>query len=102
MSGEPSNHSTADRLKAVRVRLGITQSAAAKACGINRASWNDMEAGRREPTLDRLWGIASKLGVDPYELDPRFMSTRMARQTLVRAALDRAIADPPKGRKPKG
>jgi transcriptional regulator with XRE-family HTH domain len=68
------------RIRAARDRLGITQVQAAKRCQISTASWNDMETGKREPTLDRMWGIAVLLGIDPHELDPRLASTGKPRK----------------------
>jgi transcriptional regulator with XRE-family HTH domain len=66
----------ADRLKAVRERLGLSQDQIAKQLGIGRASWADLETGHRSPSLERLWDIAMALQIDPHTLDSRLASVK--------------------------
>ena len=68
------------RLKSARERLGLSLADAAKKCGVGRQSLWDLESGKRSATLDRLWGIATALEIDPAELDPRLASNQLKRK----------------------
>ena len=74
MPRKPPADTPASRLRAVRLRLGLTTYQAAKTVGIAQSSWAQMESGRTNPTLDRLLTLAGKLGVDPAELSPNLAS----------------------------
>lgn len=55
--------STGARVRAVRTERGLSLSALAAAAGIGKATLSDLEAGRRNPTLDTLYAVAGPLGV---------------------------------------
>lgn len=80
MSAEPFLSDVTTRLKSAREKLGISQAEAARRCAIGPVSWNDLESGKRSATLDRLWGLATALGIDPHELDPRLASAKPLRR----------------------
>ncbi len=50
------------RLRAARMRAGITQDAAGKAAGVTGQAWKRWELGHRTPKLWRVPGIAAALG----------------------------------------
>jgi transcriptional regulator with XRE-family HTH domain len=58
------------KIRAIRMRQGLTQEAAAKRAGLpSRATWNDIEKGRRiNITMETLDAIAEALKVKPAEL----------------------------------
>lgn len=60
--------STGARVKAVRTERGLSLSALAAAAGIGKATLSDLEAGRRNPTLDTLYAVAGPLGVPLADL----------------------------------
>lgn len=51
------------QIRAVRVERGMSLSALAAAAGIGKATLSELEAGRRNPTLDTLYALAGPLGV---------------------------------------
>ena len=51
------------RIRALRTERGLTLSALAAAAGIGKGSLSELEAGRRNPTLDTLYAVAGPLGV---------------------------------------
>ncbi|MGX6605030.1 helix-turn-helix domain-containing protein [Micromonosporaceae bacterium Da 78-11] len=55
--------STGARIRAVRTARGMSLSALAAAAGIGKATLSELEAGRRNPTLDTLYALAGPLGV---------------------------------------
>ncbi|NYG55899.1 helix-turn-helix domain-containing protein [Nocardioides perillae] len=55
--------STGARVRAARTERGLSLSALAAAAGIGKATLSDLEAGRRNPTLDTLYAVAGPLGV---------------------------------------
>lgn len=52
-----------ERLRAERKRLGLTQAAAALACGIARETWSRYEGGELTPGIEPLAGFA-RAGAD--------------------------------------
>lgn len=67
-----------DRIREERIRLGHTQSAWAKACGVSKTSQVSYEAGTYKPDVAYLSGAVA-LGADPvYLLVGRRMSTVVA------------------------
>jgi transcriptional regulator with XRE-family HTH domain len=58
------------KIRVLRERLGLTQAQAAKRAGMpSRATWNDIEKGRRaNVTMETLDAIAKALGVRATEL----------------------------------
>lgn len=55
--------STGARIRALRASRGMSLSALAAAAGIGKATLSELEAGRRNPTLDTLYAVAGPLGV---------------------------------------
>ncbi|WP_171052816.1 helix-turn-helix domain-containing protein [Streptomyces marianii] len=58
------------RLREVRERAGLTQTAAAKAAGLDRSFYAEVESARHSVSVDRLYAIADALGVSVHELLP--------------------------------
>src|SRR5689334_1990166 len=54
---------TGARVRALRTARGMSLSSLAAAAGIGKATLSELEAGRRNPTLDTLYAIAGPLGV---------------------------------------
>lgn len=54
---------TGARIRAVRTERGLSLSALAAAAGVGKATLSELEAGRRNPTLDTLYALAGPLGV---------------------------------------
>ncbi|GAA5146436.1 XRE family transcriptional regulator [Nocardioides marinquilinus] len=55
--------STGARIRAVRTERGLSLSALAARAGVGKATLSELEAGRRNPTLDTLYALAGPLGV---------------------------------------
>ncbi len=51
-----------------RERLGLTQAAAARAAGVERAMWNRIERAGKVGSLATLVKVAKALKVEPWEL----------------------------------
>ncbi|MSZ75947.1 MAG: helix-turn-helix domain-containing protein [Actinobacteria bacterium] len=51
------------RVRALRLDRGLSLTALAAAAGIGKGSLSELEAGRRNPTLDTLYAVAGPLGV---------------------------------------
>lgn len=51
------------RIRTIRHDRGLSLSALAAAAGIGKGSLSELEAGRRNPTLDTLYAVAGPLGV---------------------------------------
>lgn len=62
MTSEPGAAAGA-RVRALREERGLTLTALAAAAGIGKGSLSELEAGRRNPTLDTLYAVAGPLGV---------------------------------------
>ena len=58
----------AKRIKELRLDAGLTQEAAAERARLDEKHWQDIEAGRTNPTVASLVGIARSLGVKLGEL----------------------------------
>ncbi|MET8698291.1 helix-turn-helix transcriptional regulator [Kitasatospora sp. NPDC004723] len=56
------------RLRALREAAGLSQSAAARAMGLDRSYYARLEAGRHSIAVDRLPGVARVLGVEVGDL----------------------------------
>ncbi|MFJ4912897.1 helix-turn-helix domain-containing protein [Streptomyces sp. NPDC088726] len=56
------------RLRELRERAGLTQTATAAGAGLNRSFYAGVEAGRTSIAVDRLPGLAKMLGVELYQL----------------------------------
>lgn len=55
-------------LKQLRERHGLSQEAAALACGIDRAYFGKLERGQKSPTLAMVWKISDGLDTQPSKL----------------------------------
>jgi transcriptional regulator with XRE-family HTH domain len=55
--------SVASNIKHLREARGMSQSALARQSGIGKATMSEIEACRRNPTLDTLWAVSNVLGV---------------------------------------
>ncbi len=51
------------RIRALREARGLSLSALASEAGIGKGSLSELETGRRNPTLDTLYAVATPLGV---------------------------------------
>ncbi|MEV5374993.1 helix-turn-helix transcriptional regulator [Streptomyces nondiastaticus] len=56
------------RLRTLRKRAGLTQTAAAAAAGMDRSFYAEVEAARHSVSVDRIPALARALGVEPYQL----------------------------------
>ncbi|MEV8323527.1 helix-turn-helix transcriptional regulator [Kitasatospora sp. NPDC056731] len=56
------------RLRALRKRRGLTQTAVAAAAGMDRSFYIDLETARHSVSVDRIPALAKALGVEPHEL----------------------------------
>ncbi|WP_189956652.1 helix-turn-helix domain-containing protein [Streptomyces alanosinicus] len=56
------------RLRALRTRAGLTQTAAAAAAEMDRSFYAEVEAAIHSVSVDRIPALARALGVEPYEL----------------------------------
>lgn len=54
-----------DALRELREERGLSQEAAALACGIDRAYFGSLERAVKTPTLKTLWRIADALETKP-------------------------------------
>lgn len=52
-----------DRLRLLRERMGLSQTAAAKKMGIVRTTYSNYEAGNREPDVDTIKKMSDFFGV---------------------------------------
>ncbi|HVD40219.1 MAG TPA: helix-turn-helix transcriptional regulator [Solirubrobacterales bacterium] len=57
-----------DALRQLREERGLSQEAAALACGIDRAYFGKLERADKVPTLTTLWKIADALDTLPSDL----------------------------------
>jgi transcriptional regulator with XRE-family HTH domain len=57
-----------DSLRELRRERGLSQEAAALACGIDRAYFGNLERAVKTPTLATLWRIADGFETQPSEL----------------------------------
>lgn len=55
-------------LRQLREARGLSQEAAALACGIDRSYYGKIERGMKSPTLGTIWRIADALEVQPSDL----------------------------------
>lgn len=62
------SRSLAENVKALREQRGLSQQQIARAAGITRATWTNLESGDANPTLSRLVKVAAALGVTIEEL----------------------------------
>jgi len=67
MATAPTDH-LADNVKALRETRGLSQQQIAKAAGIPRATWTNLESGAANPTLAVLVKVANALQVRLDEL----------------------------------
>ncbi len=68
MTMHPTRRRLSVRLKALRIKRGMTQEALAKKAGISRGYLLRLEAGRQDPSLSTLTSLAKALKVKVGEL----------------------------------
>ena len=68
MTMHPTRRRFTVRLKALRIKRGMTQEALAKKAGISRGYLLRLEAGRQDPSLSTLTSLAKALKVKVGEL----------------------------------
>ncbi|MFI7392048.1 helix-turn-helix domain-containing protein [Streptomyces tendae] len=56
------------RLRALRTRAGLSQTAVAAAAGMDRSFYAEVEAAIHSVSVDRIPALARALGVGPHEL----------------------------------
>jgi len=57
-----------DALRELREERGLSQEAAALACGIDRSYFGKIERGTKSPTLGTVWRIADAFETQPSDL----------------------------------
>lgn len=67
----------AERIKAARKSLGITQKTLGERLGVTQATIQQYESGKRKPKTETLIRIAKALNIQLRELDPRFFGDKM-------------------------
>lgn len=55
-------------IKEARTARGLSQEAAALACGVDRSYYGRVERGQKSPTLETIWRISDGLDTQPSEL----------------------------------
>ena len=68
MTMHPTRRRLSVRLKALRIKRGMTQEALAKKAGISRGYLLRLEAGRQDPSLSTLTSLAKALKVKVGDL----------------------------------
>jgi len=64
----PRRAAFAQRLRSLREAAGLTQTAMAKAAGIDRSYYVEVETGQHSVSLDRIFSIADALGLPAHAL----------------------------------
>jgi transcriptional regulator with XRE-family HTH domain len=64
----PRQQEFGDRIRARRLKLGLSQEALALHSGINRTYIGSLEAGDRNPSLENIARLAVALGIDAADL----------------------------------
>jgi transcriptional regulator with XRE-family HTH domain len=67
----PSAEDLAERIRAERIRLGLTQREAAERLGVSRSTYRQLETAAN-PTAITLVGLVRVLGMRPEVLLPEF------------------------------
>jgi transcriptional regulator with XRE-family HTH domain len=67
-------HAFGDALRELREERGLSQEAAALACGVDRSYYGKIERGMKSPTLSTLWRIS-----DGFETQPSALLSRAER-----------------------
>ena len=57
-----------ERIKAARLKAGLTQSAAATLAGLSQSNWSDYEKGKATMTAGTLCRIATAVNASPDSL----------------------------------
>ena len=63
--------SIGEQIRTIRKQKGLTQEQLAEKLGIPASTIRKYESGKVQPKTERLFDIASKLGVHPSQLDSR-------------------------------
>jgi transcriptional regulator with XRE-family HTH domain len=61
-------HAFGDALRELREERGLSQEAAALACGLDRAHFGKLERGVKVPTLSTVWKITDAFETVPSDL----------------------------------
>lgn len=72
MSTKPDpKFTTGERIRAARLRAGLTQVQLAGRLGVVQHNISALETGRENPSLERLYGLAKAIGCPPSDFDAR-------------------------------
>ena len=66
----PGPQTIGQRIRALRVRAGLTVTAAALAAGMSRTYWTSLESDRRVPNWDTVARVAEALGASLGDFGP--------------------------------
>ncbi|MGU3293137.1 helix-turn-helix domain-containing protein [Williamsia sp. M5A3_1d] len=82
---EPTSISAAvgERVRLLRGRAGLSLSELARRSGVGKSSLSDLEAGRRNPTIETLYALCTPLGVPMTALTAASIRTDSGGMTSV-------------------
>lgn len=66
--------SLGEKIREARESRRLSRREAAELTGLNDQYIYQVETSRRVPPLETLWDLATKLGIDPSDLDDRLAS----------------------------
>ena len=72
----------AQRVRSRRERAALGVSEAARQAGVSRRTWTEVEAGRANPSILVLLGIADALGETPADLLGLFVGTPLVDRSI--------------------
>lgn len=72
----------------------LSQTKLAKAVNLDRASISNIEKGRQHITIEKLWDVATILGIEPHLLLPSVDEVKLAYDDIYVKQLD--LSDPGK------
>ena len=77
-------------LKRIRIARGLTMDKAAKAAGISRMAYHNIEKGRAEPRVSNLQNLANALGVKVFDIVRSVSELRSVRFRALKWKTERA------------
>ncbi|MGJ0119979.1 helix-turn-helix domain-containing protein [Williamsia sp. MIQD14] len=82
---DPTSFSAAvgERVRELRGRAGLSLSELARRSGVGKSSLSDLEAGRRNPTIETLYALCTPLGVPMTALTAASIRTESGGMTSV-------------------